>query len=159
MSAAAMGDTTPKLKKIFGKSSYLVTLFMNFFNTKPVAYELEIDGRNETILASDLMVANCGILGYRTLRWWPEVQPDDGQMDLCYVKASTGLYYSWVVTNFLAKRYWRNNKLNHIPMKRSMLIKGPVGMAVQGDGDVVTKTPVEIVLEPAALKIAVHNKT
>lgn len=155
LSARAMHETTPARKKIFGKSSYLVTLFLNFFNMKPIEYRVEADGETKTIAASDLMASNCGILGYKALRWWPQVQPDDGHMDLCYLQADTGFYYLWVVGNFLAKRHYRSEKLNYISVSRTLNILEPAGMPVQGDGDIIATTPVEIGLEPGALKIAV----
>jgi diacylglycerol kinase (ATP) len=155
LSARAMHETTPARKKIFGKSSYLVSLFLNFFNMRPVEYRVEADGEEQTITASDLMASNCGILGYKSLRWWPTVQPDDGHMDLCYLQAGTGFYYLWVVGNFLIRRHYRSAKLNYLTVKRTLTILEPAGMPVQGDGDMIASTPVEIHLEPAMLKIAV----
>lgn len=155
LSARAMRETTPSRKKLFGKSSYLVTLFLNFFNMRPQRFTVEIDGREHEISASDLMAANCGILGYRSLRWWPAVQPDDGHADLCYLSASSGFYYLWVVSNFLVRRHYRNDKLNYRSIDQTLHIKEPAGLPVQGDGDLIAHTPVEVRVEPAALKIAV----
>ncbi|MEX2143993.1 MAG: diacylglycerol kinase family protein [Anaerolineales bacterium] len=155
MSARAMRETTPMLKKIFGKSSYLVTLFMNFFAMQPVAYEVEADGRQLQIRASDLMAANCGTLGYRALRWWPAVQPDDGQLDLCHLEAKTGFTYLWVVINFLAGRHIRSKQLDYLPVQNSVWIRTPEGMPVQGDGDWIGTTPIQVRLEPHALKVVV----
>jgi len=159
LSARAMRETTPVRKKIFGKSSYLVTLFMNFFAMQPVAYGVEADGRPLQIRASDLMAANCGILGYKELRWWPAVQPDDGHLDLCYLEAKTGFAYLWVVINFLAGRYIRSERLDHFPVQKSVWIKTPEGLPVQGDGDWIGTTPVQIHLEPRALKVVVPAGT
>jgi diacylglycerol kinase family enzyme len=155
LSARAMHETSPERKKLFGKSSYLVTLFLNFFAMKPTAYDVEADGRSMQIHASDLMAANCGTLGYRALRWWPAVQPDDGRLDLCYLEASTGFTYLWVVINFLMGRYIRSEKLDHLPVQNSVWIKTPVGLPVQGDGDWIGTTPVQVSLEPRALKVVV----
>jgi diacylglycerol kinase (ATP) len=158
LSARAMHETTPARKKAFGKSSYLVSLFLNFFNMRPIEYRIEADGEHKTIAASDLMASNCGILGYKSLSWWPEVQPDDGHMDLCYLQAGTGFYYLWVVGNFLVRRHYRSAKLNYITVERTLSILEPAGMPVQGDGDIIASTPVEIELEPGMLKIAVQRK-
>ncbi|HKY78374.1 MAG TPA: diacylglycerol kinase family protein [Anaerolineales bacterium] len=155
LSARAMHETTPARKKTFGKSSYLVTLFLDFFAMHPVTYGLEADGRQLQIRASDLMAANCGILGYRTLRWWPAVQPDDGHMDLCYLEAKTGFAYLWVVFNFLARNHIRSKRLDHIPVYKSVWIRTPEGLPVQGDGDLIGATPIEVRLEPRALKVVV----
>ena len=155
LSARAMRETTLARKKIFGKSSYLVTLFMNFFAMRPIVYGVEADGRQLQIRASDLMAANCGILGYKALRWWPAVQPDDGHLDLCYLEAKTGFTYLWVVFNFLARNHIRSKRLDHIPVYKSVWIKTPIDAPVQGDGDLIATTPIEVRLEPRALKVVV----
>ncbi|MEX2161433.1 MAG: diacylglycerol kinase family protein [Anaerolineales bacterium] len=158
LGARSMRETSAARKKIFGKSSYMVTLLLNFFAMQPMEYQVEVDGQAQRVRASDLMAANSGVLGYRTLRWWPEVQPDDGRMDLCYLEANTGFYYLWVIFNFLMRRHYRNQHLNHMPARKSILIQEPRGLAVQGDGDWIGETPVEIRLEPGAVKVAVPHK-
>ncbi|MEX1247083.1 MAG: diacylglycerol kinase family protein [Anaerolineales bacterium] len=158
LGARAMQQTSATRKKLFGKSSYMVSMFLNFFAMQPRQYEVKLDGLPHRIRASDMMAANCGTLGYRALRWWPEVQPDDGRMDLCYLEANTGFYYLWVIFNFLARRHYRNQRLNHIPAQKTISIEGPAGLPVQGDGDWIGETPVEIHLEPGALKVAVPLK-
>lgn len=158
LSARAMSETTLARKKIFGKSSYLVTLFLNFFATHPVAYGVEADGRALEVRASDLMASNCGILGYKALRWWPSVQPDDGHLDLCYLEAKTGFTYLWVVFNFLARNHIRSKWLDHLPVHQSVWIRTPEGLPVQGDGDWIGTTPIQVRLESHALKVVVPPK-
>lgn len=153
--AQAMKATHTQRKKLFGKSSYLVTMFMNFFSMRPVEYQVEVDGESMKLRASDLMASNCGIIGYRALRWWPAVQPDDGQMELCYLEAQTGFHYLWVVFNFLLKNHPRNEKLNYYTGQHSVVISEPRGVPVQGDGDWIGDTPVEIRFQPRALRMAV----
>lgn len=158
LSARAMKETTPDRKKLFGKSSYLVTLFLNFFAMHPIDFQVELDGERMEFRASDLMAANCGSLGYKALRWWPEVQPDDGQLNLCYLEATTGFDYLWVVFNFLLQRHIRTKRLDHVPAQRTVTIREPQNLPVQGDGDWIGNTPIQVHLEPAALKIAVPVK-
>lgn len=159
LSARAMQETSPARKKFFGKSSYLVTLFSNFFAMHPVEYDLVLDGKRRQIRASDLMAANCATLGYRALRWWPAVQPSDGQADLCHVNARTGFYYLWVIFNFLLRNHYRSARLDHLPIGSSLQIQSPAGLPVQGDGDWIGTTPVQVNLEPRALRIAVPLAT
>lgn len=153
--AQAMKATHTGRKKLFGKSSYLVTMFMNFFSMRPTEYQVELDGQPLKVRASDLMASNCGIIGYRALRWWPAVQPDDGQMNLCYLEAETGFHYLWVVFNFLLKNHPRTEKLNYFTGQQSVVIQEPKGVPVQGDGDWIGDTPVEITFQPRALRMVV----
>lgn len=155
MSARAMRETGPWRKRIFGKSSYLVSLLLNFFAMHPAQFVVRADGRQVRVRASDLMALNSASLGYKALRWWPQVRPDDGHMDMCHLEADNGFRYLWVVYNFLRGNYFRQPWLDHAPLQRSLVIEEPRGLAVQGDGDWIGETPVEITLLPAALNVAV----
>ena len=43
--------------------------------------------------ASQVVVANVGMLGQPPFRWGPDIRPDDGRIDVCVVRARTGLDY------------------------------------------------------------------
>ena len=153
--AWAMEATTERRKKIFGKSSYLVTLFANFFSMASHDYQVALDGSTHHITATEMVIANSGVLGYRNLRWWPQVRPDDGQMDLCHFRARTGFRYLWVIVIFLLKRHPHTPWLDYISAQQSITIEGPTGLPVQGDGDRIGETPVTVTLQPGFVKLAV----
>jgi diacylglycerol kinase family enzyme len=50
------------------------------------------------------------------------------------------------------------NNIEFVTIKKNARIKGPVNLIVQGDGDLIGRTPVEIRLIPAAIKVAVASK-
>ena len=58
-----------------------------------------IDGRKRRTRASQVVVANSGILGQPPFRWGPDIRPDDGRLDVCIVRARNLLDYlklSWL---------------------------------------------------------------
>lgn len=158
MTARAMRETGPWRKRIFGKSSYIVSLLLNFFAMHPTEFSVRADGEMRRMHASDVMVLNSASLGYKALRWWPEVRSDDGRMELCHLDAPTGLRYLWVVFNFLRGNHFRRPWLDYAAMQHSVVIEAPHGLAVQGDGDWIGETPVEVTLLPAALNVAVPRR-
>jgi diacylglycerol kinase (ATP) len=155
MATIAMEEATPELKQKIGKWAYWLPYFRNFFNPPMRTYDVELDGKPLQIRASELLAVNVGIISFRAIRWGPEVVPDDGIMNLCYLRARTGIDYLWLVINFVSGRYLRNRKINSIPAKTSIRILGPAGIGVQADGDWIGVTPVEIRLDPASLKVVV----
>jgi diacylglycerol kinase (ATP) len=155
MATMAMEEATPELKQKIGKWAYWLPYFRNFFNPPTRTYDVEVDGKAMQIRASELLAVNVGIISFRAIRWGPEVVPDDGIMNLCYLRARTGIDYLWLVINFVSGRYLRNRKVNSIPAKTSIRILGPAGIGVQADGDWIGVTPVEVHLDPAALKVVV----
>ena len=159
ISAWAMSQTGRTQKKLFGPWAYWLPFFKRFFSMRGQEFEIETESGIKLITASDLLAMNVGTIGFRALRWGPEVLPDDGQLNLCYLNARNGFDYLWAVLNFAIRRYLRNERVNCVPIGRRLKIVSPAGLALQGDGDVIGQTPSEIILEPAVLKVAVaQNK-
>jgi diacylglycerol kinase (ATP) len=155
MATIAMKEATPERKQKFGKWAYWLPYVQNFFNPPARTYDVEVDGKAMQIPASELLAVNVGIISFRAIRWGPEVVPDDGIMNLCYLQARTGIDYLWLVINFVSGRYLRNRRINSIPAKKNIRILAPAGIGVQADGDWIGVTPVEMRLDPAALKVVV----
>jgi YegS/Rv2252/BmrU family lipid kinase len=157
MATLAMKEATLEQKKRFGKWAYYIPYMRNFFNPPTRVYSVEVDGNAMQIKASELLAVNVGIISFRAIRWGPDVEPDDGVMNLCYLRASTGMDYLWLIINFISGRYLRSRAVNSLPARRSIRITAPAGVAVQADGDWIGETPIEVRIEPSALKVVVPN--
>lgn len=155
LSAVTMRDTRTENKRRFGRAAYIWTLVLNLFGIPRRDFQLEVDGRILNVSANEILVANAGIIGYKALRWGPDVLPDDGHLDLCVVRARSGLDYLRVVGRLLARSERRNESLSRLVARKRIIIRSPAGLPVQGDGDDIGQTPVEIELVPAALNVAV----
>lgn len=155
ISASAMMETNRVQKKVLGPWAYWVPFFKRFFDTRGHEFEVELNGKPMNVHASDILAMNAGLIGFRALRWGPEVQPDDGVLNFCYLTARTGLDYLWTIMNFLGRRYIRNSRVNVLPSGQTIRILAPAGLAIQGDGDFIGHTPIEIHLERAVVRVAV----
>jgi diacylglycerol kinase (ATP) len=155
LSADAMKATSHDQKQQFGRWAYWIPFFQNFFGPRARDFQVRYNDEVHTIRATDLLAVNAGIIGFKPLRWGPEVQADDGVMNLCYLKARSGLDYLWAIGNFLNRRYLRNSTVDCIPVQTSIFIQAPENLPVQADGDWIGYTPVEVILEAGALKVAV----
>ncbi len=155
LSAQALIETGRQEKKLLGPWSYWVPFLRRFFGPGEHEFQVELDGKLMQVRASDVLAMNAGTIGFRAIRWGLEVQPDDGVFNLCYLHARSGLDYLWTIMNFFARRYIRNERLDCLPVQHRVRILEPQGLPVQGDGDMIGHTPVEIVLEAAVLKVVV----
>jgi diacylglycerol kinase family enzyme len=158
LSASAMMETDRQQKKLFGPWAYWIPFARRFFNTRGHEFKIRLDGAEQQLRASDILVMNAGAIGFRTLRWGADVQPDDGVMNFCYLRARTGLNYVWTIMNFLVGRYIRTDWVNVTPLTREFDVLEPRGLAFQGDGDTIGKTPFTVKLDKAALQVAVENE-
>lgn len=158
LSARALIETGTQEKKLFGPWSYWLPFFRSFFGPGEQEFQVELDGKPMSVRATDVLAMNVGTIGFRAIRWGLEVQPDDGILNLCYLHARTGLDYLWPIMNFFARRYIRNQRVDCLPAQRSIRILSPEKLPVQGDGDMIGHTPIQILLEAAVLNVAVAGK-
>jgi diacylglycerol kinase (ATP) len=155
LSARTMGGTADSAKRRYGRAAYLWTLLRSLFGLPHYDFEVDVDGRRTTVTANEVIVVSAGIIGYKALRWGPDIQPDDGHLDICFVRARTLLDYLDVFSRLISSRPRRDLRLNCMEVHEAVRIRAPEGLTVQGDGDVIGQTPVEIALQPAALKVVV----
>ena len=91
--ALMIRDTKREHKRRFGRIAYLWTAFTRLLGFQPRRFFLEADGRRTRHRASQVLVANGGILGQPPFRWGPGIRPDDGRLDVCVIRARTLLDY------------------------------------------------------------------
>ena len=155
LSALTMQRTRKRSKRRFGRLAYLWALMLNLTALPQQEFDLEVDGQSMQVRANELMAVNAGAIGYKAVRWGPDVQPDDAQLDLCFIRARTLLHYFQVFLGILSRQEYRSKRLNCISVKEEIIIHSPTSLLVQGDGDLIGQTPISISFLPAALKIAV----
>lgn len=155
LSALAMKDTGRGQKRLLGPWSYWLTFARHFFSLRSHDFTVEQDGYATQLRSTDILAMNVGTIAFRAIRWGPEVKPDDGLLDFCFLWARNGLEYALTILSFAIHRYIRNERVNVVPLARSLRIVSPEGLLVQGDGDIIGVTPITITLEKQALAVAV----
>ncbi len=155
LSAQAMQDTGRGQKRLLGPWAYWLTFARHFFSLRSHLFTVELDGYATQLRSTDVLAMNVGTIAFRAIRWGPDVKPDDGLLDFCFLWARNGLEYALTILSFALRLYTRNERVNVVPLERSLRIVQPEGLLVQGDGDVIGVTPITISLEKEALNIAV----
>lgn len=158
-SAITMYKTTRKDKRRLGPIAYWWTAIRNLFGLSQRKFLVEVDGESSTHRASEVMAANLGIIGTKALRWDQDVFPDDGRMEVYFVAARSLWDYLRVLGSLLTGRIRKEQRVHRLTARQRVIIRSPKQMLVQGDGDGIGRTPVEIQMLPASLKVAVpRNK-
>lgn len=155
ISALTMRKTRPLAKRRFGNLAYIWSFLLNLIGLPQYEYEIEMDGKSSTVKASEIIVLNSGILGYRLLRWGPDIYPDDGRLDICFIGAKTIFAFFRIIFGMLLRLNPERNNIEVVTVTEKVVIKAPTNLIVQGDGDLIGRTPVEIRLIPTAIKVAV----
>jgi len=145
-------------KKAFGMISYAITAIRAAFQRDLVRVTVEVDGQTVQARAVLAMVANAGsILGGR-FAVGPNVRPDDGELDLCVFSPERMREVLDVLWRLLRRDFSPHPRMQFLRGKKFSVRSDPP-VAVQADGDIVGKTPIEIRVAPMAADFLIPKPT
>jgi diacylglycerol kinase (ATP) len=154
--ALMIRDTTTIHKKWLGPLAYLWTAISRLLGFQPGRYSISVDGGPQVRLrALQLLLANCGTLGATRLRWGPDIQPEDGRIDVCVIRAKTLLDYLGLAWSVVSGQQTKDRNIRYFVAKESVEIHCSRDYPVQGDGEVIGHSHLTMRVVPAALRIVV----
>jgi lipid kinase, YegS/Rv2252/BmrU family len=140
-----------RLKRLIGKGAYVAETLAQLAAYRDRRYRVTVDGV-VTEVASVIVAKGRFYAGRFVCA--PDARLADPRLHVCLFPRPgrwNAVRYIWGVT---AGRLARFPDYRIVPADR-VVIEGPVGDAVQGDGDVIARLPVEIVLAPWVLPVLV----
>jgi len=152
-------DTDRQSKRRFGRAAYLWTAFTRLIGYQPVRFTIVADGRRIRPRASQVLIANGGVLGVPPFRWGPNIRPDDGKVDVCIVSARTALDYLGLIWHTIWDQQRRDRNVRYLTATRSIAISADQPLPIQADGEIIGETPLQIEIVPDALKVIVPAPT
>jgi len=155
VSAVMMRDTPQLEKGRLGRLAYLWTGLKALVGLQPRSFTIVVDGQARNVRASEVMVANVGAVGDPYMRWGAQVRPDDGVMDVCVIRARTVWDFVQLAWYVLTRQQRRASNLSFFAARESVRIDSPDQLPVQGDGDPVAHTPVQVHIVPRAVTVIV----
>lgn len=148
-------DTSREAKRRFGRLAYLATALRWIFDFQPLRFTLVIDGVRHRRDASTVVAANGATLGAQPFTWAEDGDPSDGEVEVIVVRANALRDYLGVGWSALTNRQRHNPRIKTFKAKRTISISTRRALPVQGDGELIGDTPVQIAVVPAALTIVV----
>src|SRR5205085_6930920 len=82
----------------------------------------------------------------------------DGVLNLCVLDVRKPLDYARLLWRFLLGRHRKDENSRYFRVRESVTIASDRPVLVQGDGEVLGKTPVTVRLKPQALRVLVHRE-
>jgi YegS/Rv2252/BmrU family lipid kinase len=148
-------DTKTSHKKRFGMLAYLWTAGTRLIGFQPHRFSISADGRRVRPRAVQVLLANCGKLGASELRWGPDVCVHDGKIDICILRARSLLTYLIAGCNVALGRHREDRNIQYLTAEKVVAIHADRPLPVQGDGEVIGNTPLEVQVVPRALRVLV----
>ncbi len=154
LSAQTILHTEREKKQRYGFWAYVGTVFANLLGLRLQNFYLKVDGRLYKFRASEIMLTNSSLIG---LRYFPvrgiTIQPDDGKIDIFIIRARTVLNWLGVLANVITFHPERNARFKHLTADKSVEINSNNPTQVQGDGEVLGNTPIEVQVKPEAITV------
>ncbi len=156
ISAAIMAHTTREEKKVLGPMAYVATGIWRAPGFRPRRVAVTIDGATRIVRAMDVVVMNCGILTRTIYPPGADVRLDDGHLDVLVLRVRGVLDFPRYFLNLLLRRP-AAPLANYYQAHRQVVIRSLPPQEMQGDGDIIGQTPVEIDVLPGAVSVLVPD--
>ncbi len=155
LSSSMIHSTQRISKRRFGFLAYAWNFLLQLVGLRRIGFHLVIDDRHRKVRAAEVMVVNGGIIGLGELPTKFNIHPDDGVMDVCIIKPRIIFGLLAVVWNILVRGKRRDPEFRYFSAQTSVSIKTKKPVMVQGDGEEIGTTPVEIKVVHPAIKLIV----
>ncbi len=157
LSSSMIHGTKRTAKRRFGFLAYIWNLLLQLVGLRRIGFHLVIDDRHRKVRAAEVMVVNGGFVGLGELPTKFNVQPDDGVIDVCIIKPRSIFGFIAVAWNILVRGKKRDPEFRYFSAHESVTIKTKKPIIVQGDGEEVGTTPIEIRVIPHAVSLIISE--
>ena len=155
INAMTIKGTSPTRKRQLGPLAYVWTVLRVLAGIQPHTFTIVADGQRRRVRAADVLLTNIATIT-GPLRWGAHIRPDDGQIDICILRARNLLDIVMAFWDAMVpRRPRRERNLRYWHAKRSILLFADEPVPVQGDGEPLGETPIEARILPGAVKVLV----
>jgi diacylglycerol kinase (ATP) len=156
VSPEMMQETKSDQKQRFGFLAYVWTLVKRSSLFQLHRYTVTIDGQRRRIRAAEILISTTTLLEKPPYVFGPPETLNDGQLEVYLITARTLIDYLQLVWNVFRHPGQPSTKLRHWIARQSIRIEADRSpQLVQGDGEVIGHTPLEIALAPRVLRVVV----
>ncbi len=155
ISSRAMRDTKPEDKRRLGVVAYAQNILNDVIQAKTNRFQLSLDGHQVNVEAAEILVANGNVLKEGPPLFGSREAYSDGKLEVNILTAYDASDYIKLAWDVLVDAQ-ESDKVKDLTV-RGRITLDVVGkpMPVQADGELIGKTPVEVILVPKALNVIV----
>ncbi|CAA9385127.1 MAG: hypothetical protein AVDCRST_MAG75-1233 [uncultured Propionibacteriaceae bacterium] len=152
LSAEVAAQVSPDLKRMLGRTAYVLTGLQRLLKHQPFAADLEMDGEKVRIHTHQVVIANGAFHGGTLIGH--DVSIDDSELAAFWLGDSRRSGFIRDVALFMLARGRRSGHRN-FRSAASVLVATEPELPIEVDGELRGTTPVLISVAPEALKIMV----
>lgn len=155
---ATMVERTPaSLKRRLGMLAYALTATSAILRNDAFDVRATVDGALFERRAAMVMVTNFGTVLDRLIALGPGIRHDDGMLDLCVFSPGSVIDAARIAWRLLRRDFRPDPCMLH-SSGRHFRVETDPPRRVQADGDLLHRTPFEVVVEPLAATLIVPRR-
>lgn len=156
LESMTMEETSSEEKNQWGILAYLKTAVQQATGWQPHQFTLTVDGKTETVEATEVAVANAADIGVFDLEWDEEITLDDGRLNVALIQARSFTDTLKALGAILLGRQRESAEMKIYAVSDEVTIESAEDLPIHGDGEVLDKAwPVRIEVVPEALRVIV----
>lgn len=155
LDAQMIRDTSREQQIQNGRLAYASSFFRRARAMRSATYWFEVDGVKSHMRAYQVVVANAGTLGAPPFTWGPGIDPSDGTLDVCIFTARPLIDQLGLIGNLLTGRHPSDTQTHYLHAENRITIASPRPVLVQGDGELLGRTPVTLRVMRRVLRVCV----
>ncbi len=141
-----------------GKFTFIWKGFKEVLGYPVHRFKVTIDGKTTYFRATELIVANSGVIGAKSMRLDQDIHIDDGKFNICRIQANNVSDYVALGISMLTGRQREDPRLICWEAASEVRIESQQRLNVQADGELIGYLPVVVRLRPHAVHIIVPRK-
>lgn len=153
--AGTMRDVSSDEKRRFGFVAYLAEGVSKFVGHNRRRFLISVDGKEYSFFASEAVVLNSPAFGGPNVALDPDARIDDGHVEVYLLRIKTLGDYIRLAWKALLAPGTRSPAFQHFQAREMVSIAPEPPLPVQGDGDYIGQTPIEMRVLPGAVQVAV----
>jgi diacylglycerol kinase family enzyme len=150
-------NTSPEAKKRFRQLAYVWNAVPELLGGHRWRFTIELDGKAIITRAAFIMIANVGTVGAGSLRWGPDIKPDDGRIDVCIVHARTLLDHLVMLWHVLRHRHRDAEVVDYYQVTNRLRIAPHKRVPIRGDGESLKRENLDIAVIAGAVNVIVPD--
>lgn len=151
----AIRDTSRKAKLRFGVLAYMWNSMKKMMAFNPKNFTITTDGKTAHYQATEVVIANAGILGHRAFRYTQSMGIDDGLLHVCVIHAQSLWEYIKVGYRFYKNTDVAKQHVQFLSAEKTVTIQTKANIPIQADGEIIGTHKVQVTLVPQVLHVVV----
>lgn len=153
--ARLIENTSVEEKRRFGMMAYFGRALREISRRRQAwTFTIAVDDQKQYARASLILVANIGVVGIGDSRWGENIRPDDGEIDICIIRAKTATDYLSVLW-YLLRRQPKPAQITYLRAKKEITVTANRPVPVRIGGKTVEQSAIHIKVIPQSIKAIV----